>query len=89
MPAVKAWLDLRFQIFLQFLLDYPLGVKRLEHHLQFLVANLSYPHDTGRVSVLTLLNAVGATSFLPVARLYFPCRPVPPFFLHAVHDQRS
>eukprot|EP00047_Mylnosiga_fluctuans_P015284 m.44907 g.44907 ORF g.44907 m.44907 type:complete len:2742 (-) comp5850_c0_seq1:279-8504(-) len=46
------------QIFLQFLMDYPIGHKRLEHHLTFLVSNVNYTHDTGRVSVLTLMHAV-------------------------------
>jgi U3 small nucleolar RNA-associated protein 20 len=43
---------------LQFLLDYPLGQKRLEHHLNFLVSNISYTYDAGRVSVLTMMHAV-------------------------------
>ena len=39
------------QILLQFLLDYPVGEKRLDSHLQFLLANLAYEHETGRLAV--------------------------------------
>lgn len=45
-------------VLLQFLLDYPLGEKRLERHLLFLVRNLEYIHETGRVSVLELINSI-------------------------------
>ena len=43
---------------LQFLLDYPLGPKRLAQHLAFLAANLSYEHETGRLAVLETLQLV-------------------------------
>ncbi len=42
------------QILLQFLLDYPVGEKRLDSHLQFLLANLAYEHETGRLAVRAL-----------------------------------
>ena len=35
-------------ILLQYILDYPLGAKRLQHHLQFLITNLSFEHESGR-----------------------------------------
>ncbi len=44
-------------ILLQFLLDYPLGAKRLGHHLQFLVANLGYEHEAGRGAALGMIQA--------------------------------
>ncbi|KAH7288543.1 hypothetical protein KP509_31G030600 [Ceratopteris richardii] len=46
------------QIMLQFLLDYPLGSRRLQQHLDFLVVNLSYVNATGREAVLEMLHAV-------------------------------
>ena len=42
---------------LAFLLDYPLGAARLRHHRDFLVANLAYEHDAGRLAVLDMLQA--------------------------------
>ena len=52
-------------ILLQFLLDYPLGSKRLAHHLQFLVANLGYEHDSGREAALAMIQARGLPPLLP------------------------
>ncbi|OMO92169.1 Down-regulated-in-metastasis protein [Corchorus capsularis] len=46
------------QILLQFLLDYHLSEKRLQQHLDFLLANLRYEHPTGRESVLEMLHAI-------------------------------
>lgn len=46
------------QVLLQFLLDYPLGAKRLQQHLDFLVANLSYEHTSGREAVLEMLHVI-------------------------------
>ncbi|GAA5886649.1 hypothetical protein JCM16303_001398 [Sporobolomyces ruberrimus] len=45
-------------IYLQFLLDYPQGRGRLKTSLTFLVKNLSYQYDSGRLSVLELLSAI-------------------------------
>ncbi|RKP25205.1 armadillo-type protein, partial [Syncephalis pseudoplumigaleata] len=46
------------QIYLQFLLEYPQGDKRVKTQLGFLVANLSYVHESGRESVMELLHAI-------------------------------
>ncbi|KAA8534172.1 hypothetical protein F0562_031635 [Nyssa sinensis] len=46
------------QILLQFLLDYRLSEKRLQQHLDFLLANLRYEHSTGREAVLEMLHAI-------------------------------
>ncbi|MCO5560984.1 hypothetical protein L7F22_014604 [Adiantum nelumboides] len=46
------------QIMLQFLLDYPLGSRRLQQHLDFLVTNLSYVNSTGREAVLEMLHTI-------------------------------
>ncbi|GAA6061993.1 hypothetical protein JCM10212_004271 [Sporobolomyces blumeae] len=45
-------------IYLQFLLDYPQGRGRLKTSLTFLVKNLSYQYESGRLSVLELLSAI-------------------------------
>ena len=44
---------------LQFLLDFPVGPRRLQQHLQFLLANLSYEHEEGRLEVTAFLQQVG------------------------------
>ncbi|SCV68516.1 BQ2448_637 [Microbotryum intermedium] len=45
-------------IYLQFLLDYPQGRGRLKTSLTFLTKNLSFVHESGRLSVLELLSAI-------------------------------
>ena len=41
---------------LQFTLDYPLGAKRLQHHLQFLITNLSFEHESGRQAAVDTIK---------------------------------
>jgi hypothetical protein len=44
---------------LAFLLDYPLGKKRLDHHVEFLLSNLGYEHsEGGRAEVCDILSHV-------------------------------
>ena len=45
-------------VLLQFLLDYPQGKGRLRNQITFFAKNLSYVHESGRTSVMELLNAV-------------------------------
>lgn len=45
-------------VFLQFLMDYPLGEKRLQQHLGFLLNNLKYPYPEARQVLIELLNTV-------------------------------
>lgn len=45
-------------IYQTFLLEYPLGTKRLSRHLKFLMDNLNYGHATGRSSVLEALRSL-------------------------------
>jgi U3 small nucleolar RNA-associated protein 20 len=46
------------QALVQFLLDYPLGERRLQQHLEALAANLEYQHAAGRLSALGALRDV-------------------------------
>lgn len=46
------------QIFLQFLLYYPIGEVRLQQHLTFLVNNLSFTFESGRKSVLDTIASI-------------------------------
>jgi len=45
-------------ILLQFLLDYPQGKGRLRKQMIFLASNLSYVFESGRLSVMILLDAI-------------------------------
>ncbi|ONM29241.1 ARM repeat superfamily protein [Zea mays] len=46
------------QIMLQFFLNYPLSEKRLQQHIDFFLANLSYEHPSGREAVLEMLHDI-------------------------------
>jgi U3 small nucleolar RNA-associated protein 20 len=43
---------------LQFLLDYPLGSGRLRGHVQFLLSNTAYEHESGRLQALEMLQQI-------------------------------
>ena len=45
-------------VLMAFLLDYPQGKSRLKSQMTFLAQNLNYVFESGRVSVMELLNAV-------------------------------
>ena len=42
----------------QFLLEYPLGPKRLRQHVEFLLVNLTFEHPTGRVAAARALEGL-------------------------------
>ena len=44
------------ELFVLFLLDYPIGAKRMRQHLTFLLSQLSYSVKAGRLSVLAVLG---------------------------------
>lgn len=44
------------EVFVQFLLDYPLENTRIEQHLSFVVKNLKFPQASGRLSLLVTLE---------------------------------
>ncbi|KAM0753788.1 hypothetical protein T439DRAFT_163472 [Meredithblackwellia eburnea MCA 4105] len=50
--------DICRAVYLQFLLDYPQGRGRLKNSLAFLAKNLSFQHESGRLSVLELMCAI-------------------------------
>ena len=45
-------------VLLQFLLDYPQGKGRLRNQMAFFAKNVSYVHESGRTSIMELLDAV-------------------------------
>ncbi|KAF9479084.1 hypothetical protein BDN70DRAFT_879151 [Pholiota conissans] len=45
-------------VLLQFLLDYPQGKGRLRNQMAFFAKNLSYVHESGRMSIMELLGAI-------------------------------
>ena len=45
------------QIFLQYLIEYPMGNQRIEQHLKQIVLNIKYEYEEGRLSALELVRA--------------------------------
>jgi U3 small nucleolar RNA-associated protein 20 len=45
-------------VLLQFLLDYPQGKGRLRNQMAFFAKNITYVHESGRTSIMELLDAV-------------------------------
>lgn len=58
------------RIFMQYLIEYPMGKKRLETHLKQVVLNIKYEYEDGRISALELLNAVINKLPLPLLEEY-------------------
>jgi len=54
------------QIFLQYLIDYPMGKLRLDKYLHQIVLNLKYEYEEGRLSAIGLLSSVIQKFPLPV-----------------------
>ena len=52
-------------VLLQFLLDYPVGDRRLQQHLHFVITNLSYEHETGREAAIEMLKVSHHKRLLP------------------------
>ncbi|KAL9183708.1 hypothetical protein ACHAXT_004564 [Thalassiosira profunda] len=74
------------QIFLLYLLEYPMGGQRMEKHLRQIVLNLKYEYEEGRLSAIDLLSSVIQKFPLPVleghAQLFFI-----PLVLQLVNDE--
>eukprot|EP00985_Skeletonema_marinoi_P017590 scaffold9708_cov130-Skeletonema_marinoi.AAC.3 len=74
------------QIFLNYLVDYPMGSKRLDNHLQQIVLNMKYEYEEGRLSAIELLSSLIQKFPLPVleehAQLFFL-----PLVLSLVNDE--
>ena len=84
LTAIGATKELRRmcgQVLLQFLLDYPLGARRVQHYLEILLINLKCGHSEGRVSIIgaihalilkvpkSILNDIAEVIFLPLVVL--------------------
>ena len=46
------------QIFMQFLIEYPIGKQRLEDHLKQMILNMKYEYEEGRLSAIGLVGAL-------------------------------
>ena len=62
--------QLSTQPLLQFLLDYPLGDKRLFHLLQFLLRSLEFEYESGRKTALEVLHRVVARLSIELLEAY-------------------
>lgn len=57
-------------VLLQFLLDYPQGKGRLRNQMTFMAKNLSFVYETGRKSVMELLDAIVSKFEVALVREY-------------------
>ncbi|KAL3817639.1 hypothetical protein ACHAXA_011727 [Cyclostephanos tholiformis] len=46
------------QIFLQYLLEYPMGTQRFDNHLNQIVLNIKYEYEEGRLAAIDLLSSL-------------------------------
>ena len=58
------------RVLLQFLLDYPQGKGRLRNQMAFFAKNLSYVYESGRTSIMELLDAVISKFQVKLVREY-------------------
>jgi len=74
------------KIFLQYLIEYPMGKQRLENHLKQIVLNVQYEYDDGRLSaielVCTLINKLPLPLLEEYCQLFFL-----PLVLQLVNDE--
>jgi len=54
------------QIFLQYLMEYPMGKQRMDNHLHQIVLNIKYEYEEGRLSAIDLISSVIQKFPLPV-----------------------
>lgn len=52
------------QIFISFLIEYPMEEKRVEQHIHHLIKNLTYPHKDGRISIIEVIDKL--VTLLPI-----------------------
>ena len=64
--------ELCSSVLLQFLLDYPLGTRRLQQHLHLLLANLSFEHAAGRQAAASTLRALSFKLPTPLLDTWAP-----------------
>ena len=57
-------------VLLQFLIEYPQGKGRLRNQMTFFAKNLSYVHESGRISVMELLGAILSKFDIGIVREY-------------------
>lgn len=66
--------NMKFQqaakIFMQYLIEYPMGKQRIENHLKQIVLNAKYEFESGRVSALELVHAVILKLPIPLLEEY-------------------
>ena len=61
--------QLSSQIFLQYLLEYPMGTQRMDSHLNQIVLNIKYEYEEGRLAAIYLFSSVIQKFPLPILEL--------------------